>query len=242
MKLRITKPIILSATLALTALVWATAFRYSITNAVTAGAQHFQTAMRAPPDSATNDPSVNNVVTVSFMNRGYCYAGSQLKDTKAPGGFGKSDNAPQKLRTESPGRGLFLLAQPGVVASFANGPGMRVVLVNQTQELLAFPASDSRVAIIQEAVDADGTWKPIEYLPSSGCGNSYHRVFLAPGYFWAFSAPRYKGSIPTKLRFAMALADGSQFHSNEFEGSVNPEQFSVEKGHVATNIMDPYNE
>jgi hypothetical protein len=123
---------------------------------------------------------------------------------------------------------------------FAGGPGMRVTLVNQTRDLLAFPASDSRLAIVQEAQDSAGTWKPIEYLPSSWCGNSHHRVFLAPNHFWTFPAPRYQGTILTKLRFAMVLADGSQLHSNVFDGSVNPEQFTVKQGHAATNVMDSY--
>ena len=126
--------------------------------------------------------------------------------------------------------------------TFAKEPGMRVVLVNQTPDLLTFRASDSHLPIIQEAQDADGAWKPVEYLPSSWCGNSYHRVFLKPAHFWAFAAPRYKGTLKTKLRFSMKLGDGSQLYSNVFEGSVNPKQFTEKRGHQATNIMDPYND
>lgn len=230
------------ALFALVGIVWTVAFRSSISSAVSAGRQHIMVAVPAPPDAVKEDPASNNFVSVEFMALGSCYAGSHLQDTQAVGGFAKSDNIPRNVQTPTAGVGLFLLAQPGVVTSLDGGRGMRVTLVNQSQDLLAFAASDSRVAIIQEAQDADGTWKPIEYLPSSDCGNSYHRVFLAPDQFWAFSAPRYKGTILTKFRFTMALADGSLLHSNIFDGSVNPAQFTLKQGHSTTSLMDPDHE
>ncbi|MCE9524673.1 MAG: hypothetical protein K8R36_01305 [Planctomycetales bacterium] len=192
--------------------------------AVPLGMQHLQSPQPSQPDSLKNDPAARNFVSLSYQNRGYCYAASQLKDSKAPGGYAKSENVARRVETDS-GRGLYLLAEPEIVTTYDKGPGMRVVLVNQTSDLLAFKASDSRLAIIQEAQDSHGKWKPIEYLPSSWCGNSSHRVFLRPGFFWAFAAPRYQGDLKTKLRFTMNLGDGSQLHSNVFGGSVNPKQF-----------------
>lgn len=227
--------------LALIGLVWVGLFRDSIAYAVPAGAQHIHGVAHSSPDAVAEDPSTDNYVSVAFMTRGYCYAGSQ-EDAKALGGFGPSANAAQRVQTPYSGKGLFLLAQPGVVMPFAGRPGMRVTLINNSRELLAFSASDSRLAVVQEAQDTDGKWKPLEYLPSSDCGNSYHRVFLGPGMFWAFAAPRYKGTVPTKLRFAVVLADGSQLYSNAFDGSVNPEQFTVKQGHRATDLMDPASE
>jgi hypothetical protein len=44
----------------------------------------------------------------------------------------------------------------------------------------------------------------------------------------------------TKLRFV--LMGEKLVYSNEFEGSVNPEQFAIKQGHTPTNIMDPYND
>ena len=88
----------------------------------------------------------------------------------------------------------------------------RVTLVNDTLDLLVFEDRDSRLAITQESQAKDGNWRPFEYLPSSWYGNNYHRVFLFPGQFGEFSAPRYQATIPTKLRFAMVLADGSQLN------------------------------
>jgi hypothetical protein len=216
-----------------------TAISYSIDDAVRAGAEHTRDVTPAPPDESRAVGSAKNLVSVPFMARGYCRAGSWLTDTEALGGFAKSDNAAKRVQTRSQGSGLFLIAQPGVVTLLPRGQGMRLALVNRTDELLAFDASDSRLAIVQEAQATDGKWKPIEYLPASDCGNSYHRVFLPPDHFWAFSAPRYKGTLATKLRFAMTMADGSQLYSNVFQGSVNPEQFTEKQGYDGKNIMDP---
>jgi len=193
------------------------------------------------PDDMADDPAAQNFVNTKVMTRSYCYAGS-IADPDALGGYGKSDNQPRKVRRNSSGKGLYLLAQPTVVTSWQKQPGMRLVLVNQTANRLSFAASDSRLSIIQEAQDDAGKWRPIEYLPSSWCGNSYHCVFLPVNHFWSFAAPRYQGTAATKLRFALQLDKDTTLYSNEFAGSINPEQFTTKEGHTATNLMDPYND
>ncbi|PQO25133.1 hypothetical protein C5Y96_26915 [Blastopirellula marina] len=177
------------------------------------------------PDEVTIDPHADNFLSANYMLPGYCYANSQLTDAVAPGGFGPSENNAHKLQRELPGEGLYLLAQPTAVTKFGDNPGMRVLLVNQTCFTLSFGAADSRLHILQEAQDAEGQWHAIEYIPPVWCGNSLHHVYLKPDYYWAFPAPRYEGVLPAKLRFTMFLEDGSRIHSNEFEGSVNLEQF-----------------
>jgi len=217
--------------------------------AVPAGGEHVAGPLAAKPKPIAVKPQevvvkkpVDNFQKFDVMLRGYCYANSQLPDTQAPGGFGPSQNSAQKTPRKIDGEGLFLLAQPTEQTTFGEKPGMQVLLVNRTDETLKFAACDSRLSIIQEAQDAGGTWLPIEYLPSSWCGNSYHHVFLKPDNQWAFPAPRYQGHLPTRLRFTMTLEDGAQIHSNEFEGSVNLGQFTHKAGHQPTNIMDPYDE
>jgi hypothetical protein len=181
-------------------------------------------------------------VNVSFMLRGYCLAGSRV-DKQAIGGFGQSDNAPKKVTAPNIGRDgqLALVAFPQKAVSFAyKYRGMRMLLINRTKREVEFPASDSRISILQEAQDSKGDWKPIEYLPFSWCGNSSHRVFLPAGHYWEFAAPVYTGTKKTKLRFVL---QGKQpLYSNEFEGSINPGQFTQKQGHTPTDIMDPYNE
>jgi hypothetical protein len=197
---------------------------------------------RPSPDatSATADP--DNFLEVEYKLRGSAYAGSSLPDPLAFGRYWVSDNLPRDV-TQPAARamdGVYLLAEPEVVTEIRGGKGMRVVLVNPTTHTLAFRASDSRLELVQEALDEHGEWRAIESLPRSWCGNSYHRVFLEPDQFFAFPAPRYRGSFETRLRFRLDVRDGAPILSNEFEGSVHPAQFDVDEPYTPNGIMDPY--
>ena len=195
---------------------------------------------RHPPDNATASSEVRNTVNVKFMLHDYSHAGSAIKDDQAIGGFGKSDNMPRNIESDlakSSGH-CYLLAQPAVATNLAGGKGMRLVLVNGTKDVIAFEASDSRLHIVQEAKNESGTWQAIEYFRTSPCGNSYHRLFLAPGKYWVLPSPRYSGSFPTTLRFRLMDDRGkTELISNEFKGSINPEQFSVRQRYSLKDIM-----
>jgi hypothetical protein len=187
-------------------------------------------------------------LNVNFMLRGYFFAGSRVDDKNALGGFGGSDNLPKTINSTMniPVGDVSLIAYPDEPVPFDKQyRGMRVILANMTENVVGLNASDSRLSIVQEAIDRDGKWKPIEYLPSSWCGNSYHTVFLPAHEYWEFAAARYTGSRPTKLRVKLTIAEADQktrtILSNEFEGSVNPKQFTVQQGHKPSGIMDPYN-
>jgi hypothetical protein len=221
------------------ALCFGLTLRLSDRFAVPAAQNHAATEPGEVPDGVS-ERGVVEYISIPYMKRAYCSAASQTKDTQALGGFAPSENYARPVHLEQNGKGLWLLAQPTVATKLDGKRGMRLLLVNQTGVLLLFTASDSRLPIVQEALDESGQWQPIEYLPSSWCGNSRHRVFLAPGYFWEFGAPRYQGSLATKLRFSLALEDGAKMTSNVFEGSVNPEQFSIQEGHAPVNLMDSY--
>lgn len=187
--------------------------------------------------SQPTGPEIENGVSVAFMVRGYCRARTDIVDEEAPGGFAVSDNVAHDIdfQTDPAQDDYYLLAQPDVVTPFGKREGMRVLLVNPTAEVRVFSACDSRLSIVQEARDATGTWKPIEYLPDSWCGNSYHRVMLGPHRYWAFPAPRYVGTLRTRLRFRYG-----EILSNEFDGSVNASQFTTKQGYSPRGIMDPY--
>ena len=157
------------------------------------------------------------------MISGYCIAGSR-KDDKALGGYYRASNEPKKITEGIPGTDgeIALIALPDDEVPFGKKyKGFRLLLVNRTAKEVSLPASDSRLPIICEARDQDGEWKPIEYLPSSWCGNSHHSAYLPSGHYWEFSVPVYSGSFKTKLRYA----DRGSFYSNEFDGSINPAQF-----------------
>lgn len=180
-------------------------------------------------------------VDIRFMLRGYFYAGSNIQDERALGGFGSSNNLPRAAPRELVEEGqLRLCVLPEEEVPFLEKyRGLRVVLVNGRDEVVSFEASDSRLSIVQEARAADGSWQAVEYLPSSWCGNSYHRVFLAPGECWEFAAPRFQGELETELRFRLPRKDGDLV-SEAFAGSVNPEQFTVRREYQPQGLMDPY--
>ncbi len=202
---------------------------------------------RPAPVPSQNDPAAENWREVKFMQWAHCYAGSRIKDTEAPGGFGASDNFPLPIESAAAKAAPtpYLLAQPDVLSILGKDKdkgdvmGMTLLLVNPSDKLLAFPAQDSVLSILQEAKDDQGEWRAIEYPPQSFCGNSYHRVMLPANHYWSFRVPRYKGSLQTMLRFRFSGSNGVSYLSNEFKGSVNPEQFAKRQGHVPQGIMDP---
>ena len=185
---------------------------------------------------------------VNFMLRGYFFAGSRIVDKDALGGFGSSGNLSRTIESSMnvPTGDISVIAYPDdTVPFFSKYRGVRVILANNTGDNVGFAASDSRLYIVQEAIDTDGKWKPVEYLPSSWCGNSYHTVYLPSHEYWEFAAARYTGKRPTRFRIKVTIEQSAEktrtILSNEFAGSVNPKQFTVQQGHTATDIMDPYN-
>jgi hypothetical protein len=177
----------------------------------------------AAPETGADIP-VRNL----HMQPGYFRAGSAIVDRQALGGFAPSDNYPKRLDQPAPADAISLIALPEVTATF-DGPfqGFRVVLANTTRKAVPFQAADSRLSIVREALDSEGNWKPIEYLPSSWCGNSYHRVFLPPDHYWLFAAPVYEGPFDTTMRFVLYVDhEAEPIYSNTFHGSIDPGQFS----------------
>jgi len=194
---------------------------------------------------AERSPAPLKTLNIEFMMRGYFFAASSVPDKEAFGGFGTSANYPRDITTDmtvADGT-ISLIARPFEEVVFAREySGLKVWLVNGTNERLRFNAQDSRLYIVQEAIDVDGKWKPIEYLPSSWCGNSYHLVFLDPKEYWEFAAARYTGKFKTRLRFRLQWqkSDNKKLmvYSNEFDGSVNAKQFTVKEEDTPTSLMD----
>ena len=175
------------------------------------------------------------------MVRGYFHAGSKIVDKVALGGFAHSGNYPLEGISRVPESRLSLIVLREEPKPFAGKfQGFQVILANGTGETIAFSASDSRLRIIREAIGIDGQWQPIEYLPSSSCGNSHHRLFLPSGQYWSFSAPVYQGSFHTRMRFTLlGSREREEIHSEEFEGFIHLEQFTKGPPPSRTSIMDP---
>lgn len=183
-------------------------------------------------------------LAVNYMLRGYFYASSAVADTTAPGGFGGSSNNAKPVSSDISfvPKGLQLYIDTTRRATFAREfNGHNVFLVNATDTMVGFSAMDSRLSIHAEAL-IDNQWKPIEYLPSSWCGNSYHTLYLPAGQYWSFNAPVYTGNFKTKLRYKLTDALRSQqvLYSNEVTAFINKGQLTQQQGHQPTSLMDPY--
>ena len=197
--------------------------------------------------SSLNDTAISDLknIDIQFMLRGYFYASSSIVDKDAPGGFGGSENEAKEISQNKQlqsTHGLKLIIDTTSHIVFAEKfKGQKVYLSNQSGIDTGFEASDSRLSIVAEAF-YKGSWKPIEYLPSSWCGNSYHKVYLKNNEYWEFNVPRYLGQIKVKLRYRLDTGQGSILYSNEVTAFINKKQFSVKQGHYPNGIMDPYND
>lgn len=168
-------------------------------------------------------------VSIQVQGLANCRAGSR-RDPEALGGFAVSKNDSKPIGDLALGieGQLALVALPqDTVPFFEHYRGMRLLLINRSQEEAVFSASDSRLAIVQEARDAQVEWLPIEQVYYSWCGNSGHRVFLPAGRYWEFVVPAYTGPLQATLRFHFASAG---LVSNEFEGSIHPQQLKSDPG------------
>ena len=181
-------------------------------------------------------------------------AGSKIEDKEAPGGFGKWDTFPKDLAGQTWGEAgaVSLVAFPDEALTCGGRQGFAVRLINRTDAVTAFTACDSCLYLAQEALDRTGHWRAIELLPEPICGNSFHRVFLDKNQYWEFAAPRYSGSVKTRLRFRLeqgtvrreewdvgeaekrlhvsADRGGNVIYSNEFEGWVNASLYWLAAG------------
>lgn len=190
------------------------------------------------------------------MNRGHFYAYSE-PDKKELRGHGGSRNTPKKISKSDhfPKDSLLVLVRPDLKdIIYDDYNGITVFVANSSKKEIKFNAQDSRLYMKVQALNANGEWKDIEYLPSSWCGNSYHTLTLEPKHYWSFITPIYEGDFKTKLRVQVTYIDPNDkskkrwerkeitIYSNEFEGSINPAQFWRKRDYHPNGIMDPYND
>jgi len=176
---------------------------------------------------------------VRFMKRGYFHAYAEMSN-----GLGSNAMSDDLPRGATAGRWLSIIALPAQGRPFEGAhDGFRVLVINASEDAVLVPAQDARLSMVHEALDARGVWAPIEYLPTSWCGNSYHTLELPARSYWELTAPRYTGSMATRLRLKLTIRRGGQerhVHSNTWEGHVNPEQFTIEEAYRPAGIVDPY--
>jgi hypothetical protein len=175
-------------------------------------------------------PTAPNAIPVTANKKlpGIYPAGSRIKDRNAFGGFGPCDNFPKDLGGKEWGEKsvVSIVAFPDELVAYFKHCGFALRVVNRTDETIPLAACDSALFIVREALDSNGAWREIESPPDSGCGNSFHRVFLGPDQYWEFPARLYTGPTKTKLRFRLDRGSGQPaIYSNEFDGEVATIQF-----------------
>ncbi len=122
-------------------------------------------------------------------------------------------------------------------SKFTNG--MMVEIINSKNDTLVISGQDGSMYMIQEAIDPNGNWSPIEFWHSSFCGNSSVFIYFPPHTSIKVGAFRYTGSFKTKLRFKFKYFTQKPYHgeylkktiySQPFDGSVNYSQFHKKSG------------
>jgi hypothetical protein len=105
-------------------------------------------------------------------------------------------------------------------------------LINASDSIFNAEKQDGSLIMIQEAIDKNGDWQPIEYWTYSGCGNSYfHPLTLKPGKYIMIPIKKYNGNYKTKIRLKLKK-DKSIFYSDPFDGSIETSQFDKKTDNV----------
>ena len=98
-------------------------------------------------------------------------------------------------------------------------------LINTTDTTFSANRQDGSLIMIQEALDENGKWNPIEYWVYSGCWNSYFSPLkLNAGKCVLIPIKKYTGTFKTKIRLKFKYGDHIMY-SHSFDGSINQTQF-----------------
>lgn len=100
-----------------------------------------------------------------------------------------------------------------------------LTMFNNTDTSWTIPENCNSVHLIMQAKDEEGQWRDIEVNGCTGCVIERGYFTFPSGHFAKFNVPIYTGSIKTKLRIKADFLT-SEIYSNEFEGSINPGQFT----------------
>ena len=110
--------------------------------------------------------------------------------------------------------------------------GFPVYLINLTDTTIKLTHRKYSVPLIQEALDTDGRWKPIETLFKLPAGvvmtNYYGLTVLKPGEMIVSGIYNYRGQYKTMLRVKI-LINGKTYYSEPFQGSINYSQIRSTK-------------
>jgi hypothetical protein len=101
--------------------------------------------------------------------------------------------------------------------------GLPVYIFNSTKKSVRLKLQSGQIMMIQEALDLNGNWKPIELWQYAWCGRSYYDVILKPDYYLMTKIVKFKGAFETLLRLKL-MNENEIIYSNPFKGSINLSQ------------------
>lgn len=180
--------------------------------------------------ASTKKPIGPDSLSTKYQIDQFCAAYSSDKNETPSNGESHSENKARTLDTTFNQSGFFLLLDNKVITRQDFGDSNLchfLYVVNNSDSLMHFEAQDIYVNIVPEALDTDNIWKPLGYISSSSCGNSYHTVALDRNEYWKFKTYIFKGMYKTKLRYVFYTNgfDDKKYYSNEIPVNINLTQF-----------------
>ncbi|MBW1296336.1 hypothetical protein [Aquimarina litoralis] len=112
-----------------------------------------------------------------------------------------------------------------IAAPNADGK-ISVYIQNNTSDTISISHQDYKIHILQEAMDKEGIWKPIEYWESSDCGVSFGKIKIEPNGVIETKSTKYNGDFKTKIRFKLS-ENNKVYYSNAIEGNINLNKFII---------------
>ena len=100
-----------------------------------------------------------------------------------------------------------------------------IFIKSNLNKILKLRPQDSSLYLIQEAIDMNGKWSPIEFWAYSDCGNSYEKFLdFNPKQILRITTEKYNGSYKTKVRIKL-LMDNKNYYSNAISANINYSKF-----------------
>ncbi len=97
-------------------------------------------------------------------------------------------------------------------------------LINTTDSTISIELQDGAIVMIQEALNSNRKWLPIEYWVPSGCGNSYDRQLILSGKYVTIPVEKHTGDFSTAIRLKLIVGD-KILYSEPIKGSIDSNFF-----------------
>ncbi|UOE37017.1 hypothetical protein [Chryseobacterium oryzae] len=112
-----------------------------------------------------------------------------------------------------------------IILRSENDSTFSVFIKNNLNKTLKLNPQDSSLYLIQEALDKNGKWNPIEFWAYSDCGNSYDNFLdFKNNQILHLTTNRYNGNFKTKVRVKL-LMNKKNYYSNSITGKINALKF-----------------